>query len=285
MEHFPAGLEVGKKTNLKSSLAVVDASEKIQLSLLVRISFGVIGTQPYHVNPRPLLILVQRDLKSETLGYHPNIITGDVQDHQTLLDYVIAHGRLRERVARKFARQIGSALAYCHRHNIIHRDITVDNVLISPTGDAKITNFKFATTYSPFGLLYTFCGSSYFPAPEMCAQQPYVGPEVDVWGLGVVLYILVCGRVPFDAHDMKTIHAKVMHGSVEYPFHLSASALQIMSVCLLLMGFMENVKIFCPECLHPILRGEVRYPRFFHTLGWSADFLAPLRSPFWDYQR
>ncbi|KAJ7118781.1 kinase-like domain-containing protein [Mycena epipterygia] len=156
-------------------------------------------------------------------------MTGDVHDHQTLLDYIIAHGRLRERVARKFAHQIGSALAYCHHHNIVHRDITVDNILISPTGDAKITNFNFATTYNPFGHLYTFCGTSYFPAPEMCAQKPYVGPEVDVWGLGVVLYILVCGRSPFDAHDIKTIHAKIMRGSAEYPFHLSGKCENLLS--------------------------------------------------------
>ncbi|KAJ7043091.1 kinase-like domain-containing protein [Mycena alexandri] len=160
------------------------------------------------------------ELLVKTLGYHPHVMT-EPDDSSSLLDYIIAHGRLREHAARKFARQIASALAFCHHRRIVHRNIKLENIILSPTGDARITDFGLSAVFDPQGHLSTYCGTSYFPAPEMIFQKPYVGPEIDVWGFGVVLYILVCGRVPFDAHGIDTLHAKIKGGSVEYPFHLS----------------------------------------------------------------
>ncbi|KAJ6606414.1 kinase-like domain-containing protein [Mycena vulgaris] len=173
------------------------------------------------------------DVDSELLDYHPNIMTedgdGHWQGHTTLLDYVIAHGRLRENVARKFARQICSALAYCHHNKIAHRDITLNNILVSPTGDAKLTNFHLSAVYDPLGHLDTFYGTSHFPAPEIITGTPYVGPEVDVWGFGTVLYILVCGRVPFDDIDIFAVREKVLRGVVGYPSRISAECRNILS--------------------------------------------------------
>ncbi|KAF7349497.1 Non-specific serine/threonine protein kinase [Mycena sanguinolenta] len=111
-----------------------------------------------------------------------------------MLDYIISHGRLRERVARKFARQIASALDYCHRNNVVHRDLKLENILISQTGNIKIIDFGLSNLYNPVAHLDTFCGNMYFPAPELLNATAYTGPEVDVWSFGVVLYILVCGR-------------------------------------------------------------------------------------------
>jgi len=125
-----------------------------------------------------------------------------------MLDYIIAHGRLREKKARRFARQIASALDYCHRNNIVHRDLKLENILISKTGVIKITNFGLSNLYSLRSLLKTFCGSSYFPAPELLQARPYTGPEVDVWSFGIILYTLVCGKVP--------LHAKLKRGAVDY---------------------------------------------------------------------
>jgi len=124
-----------------------------------------------------------------------------------LLDYVVSHGLLRERGARKFARQVGSGLEYCRKHNVVHRGIKIEDIFISRTGDIKITN-----VYDPSRQLVTFCGSFYFAAPE-----------VDVWSFGVALYV-VCGKVLFNDQSMPALHAKIERGLVDYPIWSSACA-------------------------------------------------------------
>ncbi|QIX02090.1 hypothetical protein AMS68_007607 [Peltaster fructicola] len=134
-----------------------------------------------------------------------------------MLDYIISHGKLKEKQARKFGRQIASALDYCHRNSIVHRDLKIENILISKTGDIKIIDFGLSNLFSPKSHLKTFCGSLYFAAPELLQAKQYTGPEVDVWSFGIVLYVLVCGKVPFDDQSMPQLHAKIKKGVVEYP--------------------------------------------------------------------
>jgi serine/threonine protein kinase len=138
-----------------------------------------------------------------------------------MLDYIISHGRLKEKQARKFGRQIASALDYCHRNSIVHRDLKIENILISKTGDIKIIDFGLSNLFSPRSHLKTFCGSLYFAAPELLQAKQYTGPEVDIWSFGIVLYVLVCGKVPFDDQSMPQLHAKIKKGVVDYPTWLS----------------------------------------------------------------
>ena len=138
-----------------------------------------------------------------------------------MLDYIISHGRLKEKQARKFSRQIASSLDYCHRNSIVHRDLKIENILISKTGDIKIIDFGLSNLFAPQGHLKTFCGSLYFAAPELLQARAYTGPEVDVWSFGIVLYVLVCGKVPFDDQSMPALHAKIKKGIVDYPNWLS----------------------------------------------------------------
>lgn len=138
-----------------------------------------------------------------------------------MLDYIISHGRLKEKQARKFGRQIASALDYCHRNSIVHRDLKIENILISKTGDIKIIDFGLSNLFSPRAQLKTFCGSLYFAAPELLQAKQYTGPEVDIWSFGIVLYVLVCGKVPFDDQSMPQLHAKIKKGVVDYPAWLS----------------------------------------------------------------
>ena len=154
-------------------------------------------------------------------GYHWYMLFEYVNGGQ-MLDFIISHGRLKEKQARKFGRQIASALDYCHRNSIVHRDLKIENILISKTGDIKIIDFGLSNLFSPRHHLKTFCGSLYFAAPELLQARQYTGPEVDVWSFGIVLYVLVCGKVPFDDQSMPQLHAKIKKGVVDYPSWLSA---------------------------------------------------------------
>ncbi|KAL6454853.1 KIN1 Serine/threonine protein kinase KIN1 [Candida maltosa Xu316] len=146
-----------------------------------------------------------------------------------MLDYIVAHGSLKERHARKFARGIGSALDYCHRNNVVHRDLKIENIMINEKGDIKIIDFGLSNLYAPRNLLKTYCGSLYFAAPELLSAKPYIGPEVDVWSFGVVLYVLVCGKVPFDDQSVSVLHEKIKKGNVEYPNFLSRECVSLLS--------------------------------------------------------
>lgn len=101
-------------------------------------------------------------------------------------------------------------------------DLKIENILISKSGNIKIIDFGLSNLYSPLSHLSTFCGSLYFAAPELLNAKVYTGPEVDIWSFGIVLYVLVCGKVPFDDQSMPALHAKIKRGQVEYPAWLSA---------------------------------------------------------------
>ncbi|KAJ2289277.1 Serine/threonine-protein kinase, partial [Coemansia sp. RSA 2706] len=188
-------------------------------------------------------IRVVREVAINRLLHHPHIcMLHDVVVHPNhyyifqelvsggqMLDYIISHGRLKEKHARKFARQIASAIDYCHHNSIVHRDLKIENILISANGNIKLIDFGLSNLYSPRAQLSTFCGSLYFAAPELLNAQPYTGPEVDLWSFGVVLYVLVCGKVPFDDQSMPALHAKIKRGHVEYPAWLSPECRHLLS--------------------------------------------------------
>lgn len=173
-----------------------------------------------------------------------------------MLDYIISHGRLKEKQARKFGRQIASALDYCHRNSIVHRDLKIENILISKTGDIKIIDFGLSNLFSPKSHLKTFCGSLYFAAPELLQARQYTGPEVDIWSFGIVLYVLVCGKVPFDDQSMPQLHAKIKKGVVDYPAWLSPGK-HISSISIVL----HQSLTWLAECKNLISRMLVTDPK------------------------
>ncbi|KAF7294697.1 Protein kinase domain-containing protein [Mycena indigotica] len=120
-------------------------------------------------------------------------------------------GRLKEKDARHLARDLIYALQFCHRNGIVHRDVHYQNVVVTPTS-FQLTNFALATAFNPSERLTLACGTGYFSAPELLQAKPYIGPEIDVWGLGVMLYIAVCGNVPWDDEVIEEIHRQILSG-------------------------------------------------------------------------
>ncbi|XP_045245294.2 serine/threonine-protein kinase SIK1 isoform X4 [Macaca fascicularis] len=138
-----------------------------------------------------------------------------------MFDYLTSNGHLSENEARKKFWQILSAVEYCHDHHIVHRDLKTENLLLDGNMDIKLADFGFGNFYKSGEPLSTWCGSPPYAAPEVFEGKEYEGPQLDIWNLGVVLYVLVCGSLPFDGPNLPMLRQRVLEGRFRIPFFMS----------------------------------------------------------------
>ncbi|XP_026837189.1 serine/threonine-protein kinase MARK2 isoform X9 [Drosophila erecta] len=176
-----------------------------------------------------------REVRIMKMLDHPNIVKlfQVIETEKTLylimeyasggevFDYLVLHGRMKEKEARVKFRQIVSAVQYCHQKRIIHRDLKAENLLLDSELNIKIADFGFSNEFTPGSKLDTFCGSPPYAAPELFQGKKYDGPEVDVWSLGVILYTLVSGSLPFDGSTLRELRERVLRGKYRIPFYMS----------------------------------------------------------------
>jgi carbon catabolite-derepressing protein kinase len=141
-----------------------------------------------------------------------------------LFDYIVKHGKMPEDSARRFFQQIICAVEYCHRHKIVHRDLKPENLLLDEHLNVKIADFGLSNIMTDGNFLKTSCGSPNYAAPEVISGKLYAGPEVDVWSCGVILYVLLCGRLPFDDEYIPSLFKKIQSGTFTIPSYLSSDA-------------------------------------------------------------
>ncbi|PNH02205.1 putative serine/threonine-protein kinase [Tetrabaena socialis] len=142
----------------------------------------------------------------------------------SLLDYVRARKRLPEADACVFFQQIVASLEYCHSREVVHRDIKLENILLDVDQRMKLIDFGLSAFFVPSKRLRVHCGSPSYAAPEIVARKAYEGPPVDVWSLGVVLFAMVAGYLPFHASggNKQELCNKIMAGQYTAPDWLSA---------------------------------------------------------------
>ncbi|KAF3043595.1 Protein kinase [Didymella keratinophila] len=183
-----------------------------------------------------------------------------------LFDYIVNNGRLQEDKARKFFQQIVCAVEYCHRHKIVHRDLKPENLLLDDQYNVKIADFGLSNIMTDGNFLKTSCGSPNYAAPEVISGKLYAGPEVDVWSCGVILYVLLVGRLPFDDEYIPTLFKKIAAGNYSIPNYLSPGAVSLIK------------KMLMVNPVHRITIGEIRMDPWF-----TKDLPAYLEPPIQEF--
>ncbi|KAJ8281471.1 hypothetical protein GJAV_G00068070 [Gymnothorax javanicus] len=126
--------------------------------------------------------------------------------------------------ARHFMQQIVKGMLYLHTHGIMHRDLTLANLLLTSTMNIKIADFGLATQLQlPSEKHFTMCGTPNYISPEVATRSAH-GLESDVWSLGCMFYAFLTGRPPFDTDTVKSTLSKVVLGEYEMPAHVSRQA-------------------------------------------------------------
>ncbi|NP_034920.2 maternal embryonic leucine zipper kinase isoform 1 [Mus musculus] len=147
-----------------------------------------------------------------------------------LFDYIISQDRLSEEETRVVFRQILSAVAYVHSQGYAHRDLKPENLLFDENHKLKLIDFGLCA--KPKGNkdyhLQTCCGSLAYAAPELIQGKSYLGSEADVWSMGILLYVLMCGFLPFDDDNVMALYKKIMRGKYEVPKWLSPSSILLL---------------------------------------------------------
>ncbi|XP_073430125.1 serine/threonine-protein kinase BRSK2 isoform X4 [Dendrobates tinctorius] len=174
---------------------------------------------------------VEREIAILKLIEHPHVLKlHDVYENKKylylvlehvsggeLFDYLVKKGRLTPKEARKFFRQIISALDFCHSHSICHRDLKPENLLLDEKNNIRIADFGMASLQVGDSLLETSCGSPHYACPEVIRGEKYDGRKADIWSCGVILFALLVGALPFDDDNLRQLLEKVKRGVFHMP--------------------------------------------------------------------
>ncbi|XP_065822087.1 MAP/microtubule affinity-regulating kinase 3a isoform X2 [Labrus bergylta] len=238
------------------------------------------------LNPNSLQKLF-REVRIMKILNHPNIVKlfEVIETERTLylvmeyasggevFDYLVAHGRMKEKEARAKFRQIVSAVQYCHQKHIVHRDLKAENLLLDADMNIKIADFGFSNEFTMGNKLDTFCGSPPYAAPELFQGKKYDGPEVDVWSLGVILYTLVSGSLPFDGQNLKELRERVLRGKYRIPFYMSTDCENLLKRFLVLNPSKRGTLEVREDAENQIMKDR------WINAGFEEDELKPYTEP------
>ncbi|CAM9384324.1 unnamed protein product [Laminaria digitata] len=231
---YEIGRTIGEGTFGKVKLAInTDTGDKMAIKVLDKsiiqrqnmgpqvkreISIMKLVRHPYVVQLREVLA------SSSKIFLVCELITGG-----ELFDKIVEKQRFTEDEARFYFRQLLEGMEYCHSQGVCHRDLKPENILLDGAGNVKISDFGLSNLYSggddeALKLLHTTCGTPNYVAPEVLADKGYDGRMADVWSMGVILYVLLAGFLPFDEPSMSTLFSKIQAADFSYPRWFSPEA-------------------------------------------------------------
>ncbi|CAH4034650.1 unnamed protein product [Pieris brassicae] len=213
----------------------------------------------------PHIIKLYQVMETKNMIY----IVSEYASKGEIFDYIARYGRMAEQAARRKFWQILSAVEYCHERRIVHRDLKAENLLLDANMNIKIADFGFSNYYAQGELLATWCGSPPYAAPEVFEGKRYTGPEIDIWSLGVVLYVLVCGALPFDGSTLQSLRDRVLSGRFRIPYFMSEECESLIRKMLVL----EPMKRYTIE--------QIKKHRWMSTEPYVVPTISgdPMRSP------
>ncbi|TFL05082.1 kinase-like domain-containing protein [Pterulicium gracile] len=178
----------------------------------------------------------EREIVLMKLLYHPNVLrlydVWQTSSTYYLILELVTGGDLTTVMARyddgkvpvqktvQIFQQILSGLDYCHRFNVVHRDLKCENILVDKNDNVKISDFGLAAwqpSKQAEDFLETSCGSPQYAAPEIISGKAYDGPPTDIWSCGIILIFALSGTLPFDAEDIGDVLASIVKGDYDMP--------------------------------------------------------------------
>ena len=214
---------------------------------------------------------IEREVVIMKLIEHPNVINlFDIWENRgelylvleyveggELFDYVSSNGALPEEEAVRLFRQIIAGLSYCHRFNICHRDLKPENILLDSRRNIKLADFGMAALQPKDKWLNTSCGSPHYAAPEIIMGHKYRGDKADIWSVGIILFAMLNGFLPFDGGDLTATLRLVKKGDYFLPPNLSVEASDLIQRILQ----KRPEKRICMDDIwsHPLIRKYERY--------------------------
>ncbi|CAG8495085.1 417_t:CDS:2 [Ambispora gerdemannii] len=212
----------------------------IDLKTCDKVALKMIPTKGIEDNDR-IKASALREVELLKFMNHPNVVhlhdTIDTSTHLCLVMEYVAGGELFDYVsdyyeqtsetdAKRIFLQLVNVVAYLHDNNIVHRDLKLENILLTERGPSltgpiiKLTDFGLARTIDPSSpILTTRCGSEEYAAPELLLSGAYDGRQTDIWSLGIILYVLLVGYLPFDLEpgQRRRFISKIAQADYEFP--------------------------------------------------------------------
>lgn len=151
-----------------------------------------------------------------------------------LSDHLIGKAlkKLQENEACEVFVQIITALEYLHSKSITHRDLRLENILLDLQFNAKLIDFGVSTCFSNTKKLLVYSGGEVYMSPEIAKKEESLGPPIDIWAAGILLFALVTGTFPFNSKSKKRILDKVKAGEYEMPEYLSSECKELIQLML-----------------------------------------------------
>lgn len=145
-----------------------------------------------------------------------------------LFDYVLKSGKLPQHEAWRLFRQLLDAVNHLHKHGFMHRDIKPENIFLDKNLNVLLGDFGLGGKWSSLSPTNATCGSLNYAAPEILGANYYIGPEVDLWSCGAVLYMMLTGSVPFTAESTADVYENIRTASIQTPSFLDKDVVELL---------------------------------------------------------
>jgi len=202
------------------AVKVIDKSKTVDASMEPRIVREIDAMR--RLQNHPNILKIHEVLATKTKIY----LIVDFAGGGELFLKLSRRGRFPEALARRYFQQLVSALCFCHRNGIAHRDLKPQNLLLDAEGNLKVSDFGLSALPEQLknGLLHTACGTPAYTAPEILGRIGYDGSKADAWSCGVILYVLLAGHLPFDDSNIPAMCKRITRRDYQFPEWISKPA-------------------------------------------------------------